>query len=99
MAPLDGKGRLMGRGEPGPAGRVHVADVVDGAVLLDEKTGTFYHLNPTGALAYRLLLRVEGSVADVARVLACSFDVDESTVRRDVEVFVDELARRRLVDR
>lgn len=78
---------------------VAMTDVADGAVLLDEATGTFYHVNRTGALAYTLLHTGKCTVAETARTLAAAFGTDEATMRSDVEAFVDELARSRLVAR
>jgi hypothetical protein len=76
---------------------VVMTQVADGAVLLDEASGTFYHLNPTGALVYALLRTGDRTLADVARTLASSFPNDGAATFADVEAFAGELTRNRLV--
>jgi hypothetical protein len=76
-----------------------MTDVADGAILLDEAKGTFYHLNPTGALVYRLLRSSECTIAEAAETLASAFGLDEAATLANVEAFFDELARKGLVPR
>jgi hypothetical protein len=78
--------------------RVVVTDVADGAILLDEATGTFYHVNPTGALVYALLRAGDRSVADIARALAAVFGSDDAATFADVRAFAEELDREHLVE-
>lgn len=78
---------------------IAMIEVADGAILLDETTGTFYHVNPTGALAYRLLRTGGFTIAETARTLASTFGTDEASTRSDVEAFAGDLASSQLVTR
>jgi hypothetical protein len=95
MVAVDRGGGVMRRRRREPV--VSLVDVPDGAVLLDETTGAFFHLNPIGALAYHLLYADDCTFAEAATVLAFAFAVDEATVREDLRAFVDALARKGLV--
>jgi hypothetical protein len=70
--------------------RVSVADTEYGIVLLDEDSGEYWNLNPTGVVVVRTLLE-GGSAADAAQQLAEEYAIDPDTARRDVHDLVDGL--------
>jgi hypothetical protein len=78
--------------------RVVMTEVADGAFLLDEASGTFYHLNPAGALAYGLLRTGKHTVSEVADAVAEAFATDRTATLTDVRAFVADLARHGLVE-
>ena len=63
---------------------VSAADTDYGIALLDEDSGEYWNLNPTGALVLRTLLE-GGTSADAAQALAENYDVDADTASRDVQ--------------
>jgi hypothetical protein len=75
---------------------VSTADTDYGTTLLDERSGEYFTLNPTGALVLRTLLG--GGTADAAaRALAAEYAVDAETADRDVADLVAELRSTGLV--
>jgi hypothetical protein len=77
--------------------RVSAADTDYGIVLLDEDSGEYWNLNPTGALVLRTLLD-GGSTAEAARHLAEQYAIDSETARKDVEDLVGGLRSAGLVE-
>lgn len=69
---------------------VSTAETDYGTVLLDEKTGAYWELNPTATLVVRTLLD-GGEEADAAAALAQEFDIDKAQAQQDVETLVREL--------
>jgi Coenzyme PQQ synthesis protein D (PqqD) len=63
---------------------VSTADTDYGIALLDEDSGEYWNLNPTGALVLRTLLE-GGTSTDAAQALAETYDVDADTAGRDVQ--------------
>jgi hypothetical protein len=63
---------------------VSTADTDYGIALLDENSGEYWNLNPTGALVLRTLLE-GGTSTDAAQALAETYDVDAGTASRDVQ--------------
>ncbi|TDD08604.1 lasso peptide biosynthesis PqqD family chaperone [Saccharopolyspora karakumensis] len=61
-----------------------------GTVLLDERSGQYWQLNPTGALVARTLLS-GGGEEDAITALAAEFDVDRDQAARDVAALLSEL--------
>lgn len=61
-----------------------------GAVLLDERTGRYWTLNPTADLAVGVLAG-GGTLAQAASAVTAAFDVDAATARSDVEQLVATL--------
>ncbi|WP_431041304.1 lasso peptide biosynthesis PqqD family chaperone [Streptomyces sp. P1-3] len=59
------------------------ADTDYGIALLDENSGEYWNLNPTGAQVLRTLL-AGGTPDQAARELADAYDVDTESARRDV---------------
>jgi hypothetical protein len=75
---------------------VATADTEYGTVLLDQRNGDYWQLNPTGALVVRRLLDGD-SPERAAEVLTEEFDVDLERARADVDALVAELRAAKLV--
>jgi hypothetical protein len=75
---------------------VSVADTDYGVVLLDEVSGEFWNLNPTGALVLRALLQ-DGSVERATDELTVQFEVDRENAGRDVQELVTALTSAGLI--
>lgn len=69
---------------------VSTAETDYGTVLLDERAGTYWELNPTATLAVRALLD-GGEIADAAAALVREFDIDTTQALRDVQALVGDL--------
>lgn len=63
---------------------VSTADTEYGVVLLDEDSGEYWNLNPTGALVLRTLLD-GGSTAEAVHHLTEQYAVDPETACQDVD--------------
>lgn len=75
---------------------VSTADTDYGTTLLDEQSGEYFTLNPSGALVLRTLLG--GGTADAAaRALTAEYAVDAETADRDVADLVAGLRSAGLV--
>ncbi|WP_329787355.1 lasso peptide biosynthesis PqqD family chaperone [Lentzea sp. DG1S-22] len=73
-----------------PRAQVSMTRAEDGMVVLDERTGRYWQLNPTAA--YVLERLAAGDTADqIAERIAASAGVDVADVRSDVDVFVGHL--------
>jgi hypothetical protein len=69
---------------------VSTADTDDGLVLLDERAGRYWQLNPTGALVLRLLL--DGATPhQVAQTLADRHPVSTERAAADVAALLERL--------
>ena len=69
---------------------VSTADTEDGLVLLDERAGRYWQLNPTGALVLRLLL--DGvTPSQVAQTLADRHAVSTERAAADVASLLEHL--------
>ena len=75
---------------------VSTAETDYGTVLLDERAGNYWELNPTATLVVRTLLD-GGEVADAAAVLVREFDIERAQALRDVEALVGDLREAVLV--
>ena len=69
---------------------VSTAETDYGTVLLDERAGAYWELNPTATLVVRTLLD-GGEEADAAAALIQEFDIDRAQALRDVETLVQQL--------
>jgi hypothetical protein len=69
---------------------VSAADTEYGVVLLDEDSGEYWNLNPTGALVVRTLLD-GGSATDAAERLVQEYAIDADTARQDVHDLMNGL--------
>ena len=77
--------------------RVSAADTDYGIVLLDEDSGEYWNLNPTGALVLRTLLD-GGSTTEAVRNLTEQYAIDSDTARKDVDDLVGGLESAGLVE-
>jgi hypothetical protein len=76
---------------------VSTAETDYGVTLLDEHSGEYYNLNPTGALVLRTLLD-GGTHAQAVGRLTANYAVDDDTAARDVDDLVDGLMSAGLVE-
>jgi hypothetical protein len=63
---------------------VSTADTDYGIALLDEDSGEYWNLNPTGALVLSTLLE-GGTSADAVQALVERYDVDAGSASQDVQ--------------
>jgi hypothetical protein len=69
---------------------VSTADTDYGLMLLDEDSGQYWNLNPTGAAVLRTLLG-GGTPEQAVQELTSQYSVDADTASRDVQDLVGEL--------
>ncbi|MGO1056947.1 lasso peptide biosynthesis PqqD family chaperone [Crossiella sp. CA198] len=69
---------------------VSVAETEYGVVLLDTRTGNYWQLNPTAAVAAKVLVE-GGDQAGAAQRLVEEFEVDGEVAAADVTALVDAL--------
>ena len=69
---------------------VSTAETDYGTVLLDERVGAYWELNPTATLVVRTLLD-GGEESDAAAALVREFDIDQAQALQDVETLVRQL--------
>jgi Coenzyme PQQ synthesis protein D (PqqD) len=70
--------------------------VGDNVVVLDLTSSTYFSTNATGALLWQLLASGTNR-ADLAGALVERFVVDQQTAERDVDAFLTQLDRARLL--
>lgn len=76
---------------------VSLADTGTGLVLLDQAAGRFWQLNPTGAVALRMLL--DGSTEpETARALADRHAVEVERAGADVAALLESLRAADLIE-
>ncbi|OSZ61240.1 HPr-rel-A system PqqD family protein [Streptomyces pharetrae CZA14] len=68
---------------------VSTAETQYGTVLLDQRTGEYWELNPTGALVVRTLMD-DGETAAITALVA-RFDIDRDRAEQDVTALVRDL--------
>ena len=76
--------------------RVSTADTDYGTTLLDEDSGEYFTLNPTGTLVLRTLLD-GGTPEQAARALTEQYAVDAEAADRDVADLIGGLRSARLL--
>jgi Coenzyme PQQ synthesis protein D (PqqD) len=76
---------------------VSAAETDYGITLLDEDSGQYWNLNPTGVLVLRTLLD-GGTPAQAVQELTAQYKVDAETASRDVEDLVGGLQSAGLVE-
>jgi hypothetical protein len=69
---------------------VSTADTDYGIAVLDEDSGEYWNLNPTGALVLRTLLE-GGTSTDAVQALIERYDIDTGSAMRDVQDLLGEL--------
>jgi hypothetical protein len=67
-----------------------------GSVLLDERSGGYYQLNPTGTLVVRGLLEHQ-SEQEITKALVTEYEVSEGQAEADVAALVQQLIEAKLV--
>jgi hypothetical protein len=77
---------------------VLLAETEYGVALLDEDSGKYWNLNPSGVLVLRTLLE-GGTAAQAAEQLTGEFDVDIASAGADVEELLGNLQSANLVQR
>ena len=75
---------------------VSTAETDYGTVLLDQRSGHYWELNPTGALVVRTLME-GGDEATAVAALVARFDIDRAQAARDVGALVRDLREAGLV--
>jgi hypothetical protein len=76
---------------------VSAADTDYGIALLDEDSGQYWNLNPTGALTLRTLLE-GGTPEQAVQALAEQYAIDADTAGQDVQDLMSELQSAGLVE-
>ena len=76
---------------------VAFAELEYGMALLDEKSGDYWSLNPTGATVLRALLEGKTVVTAVDEIVS-EYNADPDTVRQDVTELLTELRSARLIE-
>lgn len=69
---------------------VSTAQTDYGTVLLDERAGEYWELNPTATLVVSTLM-AGGDEADAVAALTDEFDIGLAQARQDVEALVQDL--------
>ncbi|MET9955899.1 lasso peptide biosynthesis PqqD family chaperone [Streptomyces sp. NPDC006339] len=69
---------------------VSTAQTDYGTVLLDQRAGEYWELNPTGTLVVKTLM-AGGDEADAVAALVEEFDIDLDQASRDVDTLVRQL--------
>ncbi|MBB1244312.1 lasso peptide biosynthesis PqqD family chaperone [Streptomyces durbertensis] len=69
---------------------VSTADTDYGTVLLDERAGEYWELNPTGSVVVRTLM-AGGDEAAASDALTAEFDIDRARAEQDVAALLAEL--------
>ncbi|OKK04477.1 hypothetical protein AMK26_14095 [Streptomyces sp. CB03234] len=69
---------------------VSTAETQYGTVLLDERSGNYWELNPTGTLVVKTLLG-GGDETSAVEALLAEFDIDRVRAEQDVTALVQEL--------
>ncbi|WP_167203080.1 lasso peptide biosynthesis PqqD family chaperone [Actinomyces respiraculi] len=68
----------------------------DGALMLDTRRGTYWHLNETGLRLVRAV-RAGKSVDDVASEIAREHGVERTVVRNDLDSLIADMKRAKLL--
>ncbi|AJT69234.1 lasso peptide biosynthesis PqqD family chaperone [Streptomyces chattanoogensis] len=69
---------------------ITTAETEYGTVLLDQRNGDYWELNPTGTLVIRTLLE-GGEQSDAVDAVIAAFDIDRSQAAQDVTALIDLL--------
>lgn len=69
---------------------VSAAETDYGTVLLDERGGAYWELNPTATLVVKMLMAGRDE-ADAVTAITDEFDIDLAQARQDVDALVRQL--------
>ncbi|MFF4607583.1 lasso peptide biosynthesis PqqD family chaperone [Streptomyces sp. NPDC001339] len=72
------------------AADITTAETDYGTVLLDQRSGQYWELNPTGTLVVRTLLD-GGEETNAVDAVIAEFDIDRSQAAQDVAALIDLL--------
>lgn len=75
---------------------VSVTETADGAVVLDQRSGKYWQLNPSGAVVLATLL-AGGTPEQAAEAVVARYPVDADRALADVRALVAALRSARLV--
>ncbi|MGH3697049.1 MAG: HPr-rel-A system PqqD family peptide chaperone [Pseudonocardiaceae bacterium] len=73
------------------------APVDDGLILVDNRHGTVYHLNRTGAVILAALTDTGGTIESAIATMVDRYRIDKDQARADVIALVYDLRARGLV--
>lgn len=73
------------------------APVDDRLILVDNRRGTVYHLNHTGAVILAALIDGGGTIESAITTMVDRYSIDEARARADVTALVHNLRARGLV--
>ena len=76
---------------------VLISALEEESVILNLKSECYFGLDAMGTKIFEALVR-SSSIESAFRLLAEEYDVDESTLRRDLGYFVEQLAAQGLID-
>lgn len=76
---------------------VLLQEIAGEAVLLEPVAGTFYGLNEVGTQAWKYLIDT-GNLEDAVQGILLEYEVDEATLRADLEAFVKDLIKNGLAE-
>ena len=79
-----------------PGDGVLACELGGGAALLHTGSGTYYALNSVGAAIWSLIER-SATIASLQKHIVDSFEVEETTARRDLDSLIASLADHELV--
>jgi len=71
-------------------------DLSGEAVLLNLRTGIYFGLNPSGTRMWQLLLETGDREKTLARIKD-EYDVDDSSLRRDLDALIQQLLEKGLL--
>lgn len=74
-----------------------IQEVDDEAVILEPNQGMFYALNEVGTMAWKYLIDT-GNLEDAIQGILKEYEVDEATLRSDLEAFVKDLIKNGLAE-
>jgi len=101
-APRPGTGAVSGRPELSDRAvtvppHVLVREVADEVVILSLQSEEYFGLDPVGTRMLQLL-RSEPSVQRAFDALSAEYDVDDTTLSRDLDLLLQELSSRHLIE-
>jgi Coenzyme PQQ synthesis protein D (PqqD) len=77
-------------------GKFLVSQLADETVLMDTVSGDYMGLNPVGTVIWDLLQQPQ-TVATLVRLLLDRYEVTEEQCRNEVEPFLQELDKRKML--
>ncbi|MFO8054503.1 MAG: PqqD family protein [Bacteroidales bacterium] len=72
-------------------------NISEEAVLMSIESGAYYALDSVASRIWTLLSQEPASVDELTEMLLREYDVDEPTCRKDVEEFIRDMLKRKLL--